>query len=105
MTEISEQLKQFSYIECVECGSRHRMEYKSGCYECEKCNKKVDFNKVKKNKMRFDWDCVKQYILFHKTPKKVIKILIAKLLKLKYKETDISGHFETLVEDNRLFGE
>lgn len=106
MSKIIEELKELSYSECYECGSRYRMDYALGCYGCEECYRIVDFETVQKNhELMFYWDKVKKYILFHKTPKKAIKIFIIKLLKDTYEEHDIEETLDTLIEKNKLFGE
>ncbi len=41
-----EQMTQYTYMECLECCSVHRMPYDNGEYECEECYRRVDASMV-----------------------------------------------------------
>ncbi len=78
-------LKQFTYVMCYDCSSSHIMTYyeNDDDYECEECYKKIKFDAITFEDPTFcvDGKKLETYILFHSTPKKVIKIFLNKIMK------------------------
>ena len=37
-------LRKFTYLECVECGSHHSMDYTFGIYICEECYREIYYD-------------------------------------------------------------
>jgi len=76
-------LKQFTYVMCYDCSSSHIMTYYDNEYECEECYRKIKFDAITFEDPTFcvDSEKLETYVLFHSTPKKVIKIFVNKIMK------------------------
>lgn len=101
---ILENLKQFTYLECFECCSVHKMNYYDNEYECEECYRTESFDNIDKNEILINWKSLKNYILNHETPKKTIKIFTSKILNQNYNENQINDEFDNLINFNKLCG-
>ena len=49
-------IREFTYLECFDCGSVHRMDYisKSKMYICKQCDKKINYKDADKYEILFD---------------------------------------------------
>ena len=104
MLSICEQLKEFTYSECYECSSAHRMDYMSdGTYTCEECYRSVDFKNCPVDMRFIQWREIKKYILNHSTPKKVIKIFIVKILLDELEKYNIDNIYDEFQSNYILF--
>ena len=117
------QLKHFIYFDCLHSDyyMNIKMEYMpyNDNYLCFICNKRIPFGrycqKSKQKTVRFaeenfdeikpmqiKWHLLKQFILQHKTSRKVIKIFLCKILNEKYDEPYIDFILHLLRTQNKF---
>ena len=107
MSQIVDQLKNFTCAACYDCTSDHDMDYCSSGdqYICEECYRTVDFDEAIDNEeIRIDWKSLKKYIKKHSTPKKVIKMFIVNIMRDEWENHDIDEILDELMTNNLLFG-
>jgi len=98
---LTEQIKKCTYIECLQCGSVHTMDYMNSEYMCEECYRIVNIKDITDyNDIQVHWKTLKNLVIKSNTPKKIIKILLYKIYHINYIPEDIDKYYNELINNS-----
>lgn len=113
MSQLDKLISAATYVNCYECSSVHDMNYVSSwhsqeecyVYQCEECYRELSFNDaMNKKEVVIDWNSAKEYIAKSKTPKKLIKMFIDRILEEDWYTFDIDEIYEDIITNNKFLG-
>jgi hypothetical protein len=99
-------LRSFTFYTCDKCPNGPMMEYVGDVYVCEECYREIHPNAIMYGDPDFyiNWCEIKNFILKHRSPKKVIKMFIVKILEQTYWEPQIDQLLKELQTNNTFMG-
>lgn len=97
---LTEEIRECTYYECLECGSVHKMYYMDGYYTCEECYRNVNIGDMED--LFVNWKKFRNLVANSTTPKKIIKILLNRIFHNKYSQEEIDKYYIDLM-DNGYF--
>ena len=95
---LTEEIRQYTFSECLECCSVHQMYYCNGYYTCEECYRDVNIDDVEVEDLFVNWVKFRNLVANSTSPKKMIEILVYRIFRTEYTKEEIDQYYNDLLD-------